>query len=84
MIAQVAGAAPCRGRGANVLGDPRIALTWLANELSRHGDTLGEGQFVTTGTCLVPLPIMPGEVVTADERLVARGVVIGGRWWHSN
>ena len=54
------------GRGARVLGDPRLALTWLANELSRHGDTLGEGQFVTTGTCLVPLPIIPGEVVTAD------------------
>ena len=54
------------GRGANVLGDPRIALTWLANELSRHGDPLSEGQFVTTGTCLVPLPVAPGDLVTAD------------------
>ena len=25
------------GVGSNVLGDPRVALTWLANELSRHG-----------------------------------------------
>ena len=23
-----------------------------------------------------------GEVVTTDERLFAKGVVIGGRWWH--
>ena len=25
------------GSGANVLGDPRVALTWLVNELSTHG-----------------------------------------------
>jgi 2-keto-4-pentenoate hydratase len=54
------------GGGANVLGDPRIALTWLANELSVHGVTLGEGQLVTTGACVAPLPIGPGDVVTAD------------------
>ena len=54
------------GGGANVLGDPRIALTWLANELSTHGVTLGGGQFVTTGACVAPLPICPGDVVTAD------------------
>ncbi len=29
-----------QGLGANVLGDPRIALTWLANELSGLGVTL--------------------------------------------
>lgn len=54
------------GRGANVLGDPRIALTWLANELSRFGAVLGEGQIVTTGTCVVPLPIAPGDIVAGD------------------
>jgi 2-keto-4-pentenoate hydratase len=52
------------GRGANVLGDPRTALTWLANELSRHDIVLGEGQTVTTGTCVIPMPIAPGDVVT--------------------
>ena len=54
------------GCGANVLGDPRIALTWLANELGRHGVVLGEGQIVTTGTCVVPVPIGPGDIVTGD------------------
>lgn len=54
------------GRGGNVLGDPRIALAWLVNELSQHGITLGEGEVVTTGTCVVPLPVAPGEVVTGD------------------
>jgi 2-keto-4-pentenoate hydratase len=49
-----------------VLGDPRIALTWLANELSRHGETLAAGQVVTTGTCLIPLEVAPGDEVTVD------------------
>ena len=54
------------GVGANVLGDPRIALTWLANELSAHGITLAAGQFVTTGTCMVPLEVQPGDAVAID------------------
>ena len=54
------------GRGANVLGDPRVALAWLANELSGLGITLRTGEVVTTGTCLVPLPIHTGVTVIAD------------------
>ena len=54
------------GRGANVLGGPLIALTWLANELSRQGIALAQGQIVTTGTCCVPIPVGPGDVVTGD------------------
>lgn len=56
----------CAGTGANVLGDPRVALTWLVNELSRLGITLREGQVVTTGTCVVPLSIEPGVEMVAD------------------
>ena len=54
------------GKGANVLGDPRVALAWLVNELSGLGITLRTGEVVTTGTCLVPLPIHPGVTVIAD------------------
>ena len=54
------------GHGRNVLGDPRIALTWLANELSLLGVTLRAGQIVTTGTCHPPLPIQSGDVLAAD------------------
>ena len=54
------------GHGKNVLGDPRIALTWLANELSQLGVTLRTGQIVTTGTCHPPLPIQSGDVFDAD------------------
>jgi len=54
------------GVGANVLGDPRIALTWLVNELSRHGMTLKAGEAVTTGTCVKPVPIAPGQRVVGE------------------
>ena len=64
------------GIGANVLGDPRIALAWLANELSQHGMTLRAGQVVTTGTCVVPLEIGVGDQVVADFGVL--GVVRAG------
>ncbi len=54
------------GHGKNVLGDPRVALAWLANELRGLGVTLKAGQIVTTGTCHPPLPIQPGDFFTAD------------------
>ncbi len=54
------------GTGANVLGDPRIALTWLANQLSTLGITLEKGHVVTTGTCMVPLELQPGDSASAD------------------
>jgi 2-keto-4-pentenoate hydratase len=54
------------GHGRNVLGDPRVALTWLANELCLLGITLRAGQVVTTGTCHPPLPIQSGDHVAAD------------------
>jgi 2-keto-4-pentenoate hydratase len=60
------------GRGANVLGDPCIALTWLVNELSGLGITLKAAQVVTTGTCLTPLPIVPGDTMTADFGVLGR------------
>jgi 2-keto-4-pentenoate hydratase len=53
------------GKGANVLGDPRAALAWLVNELSGIGVTLRAGEVVTTGTCVVPVPIAPGDRVHA-------------------
>jgi 2-keto-4-pentenoate hydratase len=69
----VAGRYEREGIGANVLGDPRIALTWLANELSRHGVTLRAGHYVTTGTCAVPLDLRPsGESITADYGTLGR------------
>ena len=60
------------GSGANVLGDPRVALSWLANELSSHGLTLRAGEVVTTGTCVTPLKIAPGDSILGDFGALGR------------
>ena len=54
------------GTGANVLGDPLVALTWIANELSQFADGLLAGHVVTTGTCITPIPLAPGDHVRMD------------------
>lgn len=54
------------GIGSNVMGDPRVALAWIVNELSALGIAMGEGELVTTGTCMVPLEIIEDDTVHAD------------------
>lgn len=60
------------GLGANVLGDPRVALAWLVNELSGIGATLRAGEVVTTGTCLVPLDIQPSDHIVMNFGVLGR------------
>jgi 2-keto-4-pentenoate hydratase len=55
-----------QGLGANALGDPRVALTWLANELIRYGMHLQAGEVVITGTCVVPVPVQEGQTLSAQ------------------
>jgi 2-keto-4-pentenoate hydratase len=55
-----------QGKGANALGDPRVALTWLANELISHGMHLKTGDVVITGTCVVPVPVEEGQLLAAQ------------------
>jgi len=62
----VTGAPPAHGRGANALGDPRVALAWLANELRGLGIPLAAGEVVTTGTCVTPMPIQAGCEAAVD------------------
>ena len=54
------------GSGANVLGDPRVAVTWLVNELRTFANGLEAGQIVTTGTCVIPVAIASGDTFRAD------------------
>jgi 2-keto-4-pentenoate hydratase len=60
------------GIGRNVLGDPRVALQWLANELSSLGIPLVRDQIVTTGTCVIPMGILPGDHVSGDFGTLGR------------
>jgi len=64
-----------KGIGANVLGDPRLALAWLANDRVLHGEPLRAGELITTGTCIVPAVIAPGDHVVADFGLLG-GVTV--------
>lgn len=66
VIAHRNGTVAERGSGANVLGDPRIALAWLANDRAKRGDGLKSGHVVTTGTCVKPVTIEQGDEVAAD------------------
>lgn len=72
------GGAPREGRGANVLGDPRVALTWLANELSGLGITLRRGEVVTTGTCIVPMAVKAHDRVRADFGVLGSVEIVFG------
>jgi 2-keto-4-pentenoate hydratase len=60
------GVAVAEGTGRAVLGDPRKALTWFVNEASRYCGGVKAGQFVTTGTCIVPIAIAEGDEVMID------------------
>ena len=66
----VGGAEVTAGRGQDALGDPRTALTWLANNHAAQGAGLCAGQIVTTGVCGLPWPIAPGDDVCADFGLL--------------
>ena len=54
-----------QGRGGHPLGDPLLALVWLANHLSQLGRGLRGGEIVTTGSCSGAQSIRPGQTVSA-------------------
>lgn len=66
VVGRVAGRAERDGSGGNVMGDPRVALAWLVNEITGLGLTIRAKEFVTTGTTMVPLEIVEGDDVSAD------------------
>jgi 2-keto-4-pentenoate hydratase len=72
VMGRVVGKLEREGSGANVLGDPRRAVTWLANELSGIGVTLKAGQVVTTGTCVAPMEVAAGDRVEMEFGTLGR------------
>lgn len=66
VIAFVNGEKRGEGTGAAVLGDPRTALAWLVNEVAAYAGGVKAGEFVTTGTCVVPVAVAEGDTVRAD------------------
>ena len=39
----------CSNTGANVMGNPLNALTWLSNKINENGNQLNEGDLVISG-----------------------------------
>jgi len=60
------------GEGRALLGDPRTALTWLANQLSVLGIGLKAGDWASCGTCMVPLQVLEGDRVVAEYGVFGR------------
>jgi 2-keto-4-pentenoate hydratase len=54
------------GAGAAALGDPIVAVAWLANRLGPMGTALEAGQLILTGALHAAFPITDGDVVHAD------------------
>lgn len=75
VMGQVQGRFDREGSGGNVLGDPRVALVWLVNELSDLGVGIKAGDLVTTGASVPPLEIVPGDYVLADFGVLGRVAV---------
>jgi 2-keto-4-pentenoate hydratase len=55
-----------RGRGVAVLGNPAVAVAWLANTLGARGVTLEAGHVVLPGACARAVAVQAGDVVRAD------------------
>lgn len=60
------GAVVAEGTGKAVLGGPLKALTWFVNEAATYCGGVKAGQFVTTGTCIIPMAVAPGDEATVD------------------
>lgn len=54
------------GKGADALGHPVTALTWLVNKLCQRGIAIQADQVVTTGVCGKPQPVKAGDRVVCD------------------
>ncbi|MBX9701772.1 MAG: fumarylacetoacetate hydrolase family protein [Acetobacteraceae bacterium] len=53
------------GSGAEVMGDPLLAVVWLANRRNALGDGLAAGEWISSGTCTGMLAPRMGDVVEA-------------------
>jgi 2-keto-4-pentenoate hydratase len=60
------GAVASEGKGAACLGNPAIAVAWLAEALTRLGDGLHAGDFVMSGSLSRMLPVELGDNFAAD------------------
>jgi 2-keto-4-pentenoate hydratase len=67
------------GTGADCLGDPLLALQWLAQSAREFGDPLTAGQVILSGALGPMRPVAPGDLVEATiSGLGSLAITIGG------
>jgi 2-keto-4-pentenoate hydratase len=54
------------GCSGAVLGNPAVALAWLANKVAAFEVSLEAGHVIMPGSCTRMIPVEPGDVVRAD------------------
>ena len=54
------------GNTNSVMESPLNSALWLINKISKKGETLLKGQFVTTGTCTKAHELIPNSKISAD------------------
>ncbi|WP_418956477.1 2-keto-4-pentenoate hydratase [Streptomyces tritici] len=54
------------GRSDAVLGDPAVAVAWLARTVARFGVRLRKGHLVLPGSCTRAVDVAPGSTYTAE------------------
>ena len=60
------GAVEETGLAAGVLNHPATAITWLANNLARQGESLRAGDILLSGSFIRPIEVGKGDTVHAD------------------
>jgi len=55
-----------KGPGSAVLGDPAVAVAWLANKLSDFGEVLDAGEMVLPGACTKMFDVGPGDRIEGE------------------
>lgn len=75
VVLSIDGAIRGRGASARALGNPLDGLVWIANELSRRGYGLREGDIVATGTWTGLHFVAPEAAVIADFGSLGRVAV---------
>ena len=54
------------GVSSAVLGNPAVAVAWLANKVAAFGISLEPGHVVMPGSCTRMIPVAAGDVIRAD------------------
>jgi 2-keto-4-pentenoate hydratase len=66
------------GNTSAVLGDPRVAVAWLANALAAYGTGLAAGEVVLSGACTRMVDATAGDTFTGDFGVLGRVTVTFG------